>query len=189
MTLPDFSLQFPASDIAALAGRYRYSTDVGPIRELAPKVHERGCLTKADLLAVGQWKSPRTVPKIAKNEEALIVEATRLALSTPHERLRIGTLTLLHGVGYPMASVILHWCHTDRYPIIDYRALWSLGAAEPPAAYSFNYWQSYVTICRHLAGDAGIDMRTLDRALWQYSKENQPPKKNTSKCPVETLED
>jgi hypothetical protein len=76
-----------------------------------------------------------------------------------------------------MASVILHWCHADRYPIIDYRALWSLSVEQQPAFYTFDFWWSYVVCCRQLAEEAGVDMRTLDRALWQYSKENQPPTK------------
>ena len=75
-----------------------------------------------------------------------------------------------------MASVILHWCHTDRYPIIDYRALWSLGVKEVLATYSFDFWLTYVAFCRQLADEARVDMRTLDKALWQYSKEKQPPK-------------
>ena len=173
--MPDFSLQFPSADINPLAGRYSYNTDVA-MTALAPQVRERGYLTKAEFLVVGQWKAPRAVPKIATNEELLIVDATRFALSTPHERLRIGTLRLLHGVGYPMASVILHFFHSDRFPIIDYRALWSLGVAEAPAFYTFDFWWSYVAFCRGLAGEVGVDMRTLDRALWQYSKERQAPK-------------
>jgi hypothetical protein len=72
-----------------------------------------------------------------------------------------------------MASVILHWgCH-EPYPILDYRALWSLGIDSPPA-YNFNFWWAYTQQCRGLAAQAGVSMRTLDRALWQYSKENQP---------------
>jgi hypothetical protein len=31
----------------------------------------------------------------------------------------------------------------------------------------------YVQFCRDLSMRTGLDMRTLDRALWQYSKEKQ----------------
>jgi len=169
-----FSMKFPLKDIKALSGRYTYATDVTVLQRMQPVVRARGHMTKADLVAVGQWKSPRAVPKIATNDEGLIVEATRIALSTPHERLRLLSLTTLYGVGYPMASVILHWFHSDKYPILDFRALWSLGVEKP--AYSFDNWMDYVHECRRLAGEAGCDMRTLDRALWQYSSEKQPPK-------------
>jgi hypothetical protein len=39
--------------------------------------------------------------------------------------------------------------------------------------YDFDLWWCYVCTCREIAAQAGVDMRTLDRALWQYSKENQ----------------
>jgi len=34
-------------------------------------------------------------------------------------------------------------------------------------------WSDYTLFCRKLAEDAGVTIRELDRALWQYSKENQ----------------
>ena len=89
-----------------------------------------------------------------------------------NERLRIEVLTLLKGVSWPMASVILHWCHTDRYPLIDFRALWSLGIDTPPR-YTFDFWWAYVETCRSLADESQVSMRELDRALWAYSKFNQ----------------
>jgi len=81
-------------------------------------------------------------------------------------------LTLLSGVGWPMASVVLHWCHTAPYPILDFRALWSLGVAPLPS-YDFPLWRAYTDHCREMAAAAGVSMRDLDRALWQFSKENQ----------------
>lgn len=91
-------------------------------------------------------------------------------------------MTRLHGVGYPTASVLLHFVSPDLYPIIDYRALWSLGEEAPPRSYSFDFWWWYVDCCRSLAGEAGVTMRTLDRALWQYSKENQPSTRSAARA-------
>jgi len=58
-------------------------------------------------------------------------------------------------------------------PAIDYRALWSLGIEKPPAYYSFDFWWAYVEACRSLMRGSGVKPRTLDRALWQYSKARQ----------------
>ena len=63
---------------------------------------------------------------------------------------------------------------TADYPIIDFRALWSLGSAMPTYV-SFEFWWAYVTCCRRLAADAGVSVRDLDKALWAYSEANQPP--------------
>jgi hypothetical protein len=88
------------------------------------------------------------------------------------EAVRIGVLTVLTGVGWPVASVILHLCHDDCYPILDFRAIWSVKAAQP-SSYTLAFWLAYTQHCRALAEECKVDMRTLDRALWQYSKERQ----------------
>lgn len=79
----------------------------------------------------------------------------------------------LRGAQLPTASVLLHLARPDLYPIIDFRALWSLSINMPPASYGFAFWWAYVQACRELARSAGVTMRRLDRALWQYSKEHQ----------------
>ena len=134
---------------------------------------ERGYFTKGELIVVCRWKTPRSQSRVASNEAAEIEELTRFALSTSSERARIGIMPLLHGVAWPTASVLLHFAHREPYPILDYRALWSLDTDKPPYDYTFPFWIEYVTFCRAVAKQAGRSMRTLDRALWQYSKENQ----------------
>jgi len=71
------------------------------------------------------------------------------------------------------ASVLLHFGYRDLYPILDFRALWSLSVEPPKEGYDFEFWSAYTTHCRELARQAEVDMRTLDRALWQYSSDNQ----------------
>ena len=93
-------------------------------------------------------------------------------MSAKHERIRIGSLLPLAGVGFPTASVILHFCHKDPYPIIDFRALWSLGYDKPPS-YNIQFWQEYVDYTRKLAQQTGLSIGELDKALWQYSSERQ----------------
>ena len=136
-------------------------------------VKKRGFLTKPEFLELCRWKSPRSKHLVERNSVGFVEEVTRTALSTPEERLRIEVLTLLTGVGWPSASVLLHFAHVDPYPILDYRALWSLGIDHVPAAYDFDFWMAYTLFCRKLAAEVGVSMRQLDRALWQYSKENQ----------------
>lgn len=169
--MTDFQLRFPLADIPHWAARYSYPGEA-VIVELAPAARARGYLTLGELVQLGRWKSPRIVPRLAANDPDFVAAVTAVALDAAHERLRIEVLLLLFGVGWPMASVILHWCHSDPYPILDYRALWSLGIETPPP-YNFPLWWAYTLHCRELAGEAGMTMRDLDRALWQYSKKNQ----------------
>ena len=42
---------------------------------------------------------------------------------------------------------------------------------ENRTTYTIPFWLEYVDVCRALARDHGVSLRTLDKALWQYSKE------------------
>lgn len=105
-----------------------------------------------------------------------VKEITTFYFSTPDEFSRITSLTLLQGVMWPTASVILHFCVSNDYPILDVRAIYSLGEKKP-SSYDFNYWDKYVKVCRSIATKNNISIRYLDKALWQYSKENEPANK------------
>jgi|GEM_PF-4284513 len=61
------------------------------------------------------------------NPEEFVREITTFCFSAAYEESKIGSLILLKGVQYPTASVILHFCVSDTYPILDFRAVWSLG--------------------------------------------------------------
>ena len=105
------------------------------------------------------------------NAEDFIREVTRTSFATKHERLRIQVLTLLKGVSLGTASVLLHFCAPDPYPIFDPMSLWSLQET-PPRKFDYEFWFQYVQATRKLAKLLKIDMRTLDRGLWQYAHEN-----------------
>jgi hypothetical protein len=79
-------------------------------------------------------------------------------------------LLALQGVGVPTASVLLHFAHPDDYPILDVRALESLGHSGR-STYPVSFWLRYLDACRDLAARHGVSVRTLDKALWQHSKE------------------
>ena len=171
-----FKLRFDESVILELAGKYNYADDARVLNEIGPRARERGYFTKDDFQDICRWKTSRSQSRVTANPAKFIEEATRIALSTAIEEIRIGVLTLLHGVLMPTASVVLHFAHEDPYPIIDFRALWSLGINDRPQFYTFDYWWEYTEFCRELAEKCRVSMRELDRALWQYSKENQPQK-------------
>ncbi len=166
------SLRFKKHEIIRIAESYEYPLSDKRLMDLKAAVDQRGHLTKDELATITYWKAPRSSGHARKNSEDYVAEITRFAFHTNCERARIETLTALDGVSWPTASVILHFFHQDPYPILDYRALWSV-SLEVPAKYRFDFWWSYVEFCRTLANSAKVDMRTLDRALWQYSKENQ----------------
>ena len=170
----EFRLRFPLSEVMYWAARYSYADDA-EVEAIGRSASKRGSYTRDEFLTVTRWKTQRSRSRCEGNDEASVEATTRLALSTPDERIRIEAFTRLHGVAYPTASVLLHFARPDAYPIIDFRALWSLGWDSPPMSYTFDFWWEYTEACRSQAKDAGVRMRTLDRALWQFSKERQAP--------------
>jgi hypothetical protein len=159
-------------EVISLADSFKYPLSSERIEtEIRQNLRSRGYLTKEEFQAVCEWKTPRSRPKVAGNSAELIAEATRIVFSTGEERLRIGLLTLLEGVSYPTSSVFLHFLHDDPYPLMDFRAVESVFGMKKPAVYTFEFWWQYVGKCRQEAARLEVDMRTLDKALWQYSKD------------------
>ena len=96
--------------------------------------------------------------------------ATGRALDTEDEVTRMSALLDLAGVGVPTASVLLYCVFPNEYPILDVRALESLGV-KPRSQYPLSFWLEYLSACRELARRHEVSIRTLDKALWQHSKE------------------
>jgi hypothetical protein len=168
-----FSLRFPEGDVALWAAR---STDGDGDRDLIervrPGVLARGHLTRAEFLRLCSWKSPRSKPHCARNSEHVVRTISRAALGAADEALKMDLLRLLDGVAWPTASTILHFCDVRPYPILDVRAVWSLGFAKAPR-YTMEFWLEYVAFTRDLAARLALPIRAVDKALWQYSKDRQ----------------
>ena len=172
--MPAFRLQFAIERVPEYAGRYpsEEDRDVLAIGRIA---RDRGHYTLVELRRVCRWKTPRSAPLVAQNSARSVEASTRAALGeTSGERERVEALLSLSGVGWPTASVLLHVAFPERYPILDKRALHALGVSAP-SAYTFPFWEAYVTACVRLAEQAGVDGRTFDQALWQWSKEQGVP--------------
>jgi hypothetical protein len=167
--LRDFELQFSPDQIRALAARFEYEDDEG-IRAAGEAARLRGCYTREEFLLVCGWKTVRSRSKVATNPEAEVERATRTALQAQYEAQRMQALLELDGVGVPTASTLLHFAHPSDYPILDVRALESLGH-QGRSTYSVSYWLRYLDTCRRLASEHGVTIRVLDKALWQHSKE------------------
>ena len=168
--MPAFELQLPLDEIEALAGRFPSGGGDDRLHEVGGAVLARGYYTREEFIEVCAWKTVRSRPKIARNTEAAVVQATGLAIATEDEAARMTALLELDGVGVPTASTLLYCVFPDRYPILDVRALESLGI-KPRSQYPLSFWLEYLDACRELAQLAGVSLRTLDKALWQYSKE------------------
>ena len=167
-TTVKFALQFDSSEIDALAERYGYAQD-NKVMDAGKRIAS-GENTRENLKVIANWKSPRRAALIDTNSDHEIAIALQFAAApiTP-ESMAVAVLTALHGVGIPMASAILTAIDPERYTVLDFRALESLGIKKWPD--SFGFYVAYLEACRELAAKHGKSLRTLDRALWQWSKE------------------
>lgn len=166
-----WSLPFDRSKVGYWADKYPDTPKDELLVAALGSVKERGAIALDELLEIVRWKSTRALPRAMRNDPDQVTELSRAALSTAHERLRIEYLRALHGVEWPMASVVLHFIHREKYPVLDVRALRALGV-EQPSTYTYEFWMKYVLVTRDASERFGVTMRDLDRALWQWDKQN-----------------
>ncbi len=164
-----FELQFPSHEIEPLAARFP-SLDDTRLEAVGTAVRARGHYRRAEFIEVCAWKTPRSRPRIAANPEPVVVATTGRALGASDEAERMAALLELGGVGVPTASTLLYVAFPQDYPILDVRALESLGV-KARSTYPLSFWLAYLEACRTIAARAGVSLRTLDKALWQRSKE------------------
>ena len=167
--VPAFEIQFPPEQVPDLAARFP-AVDEGAVDTIGPAARARGYYRRGEFLLVCAWKTPRSAPKVALNTEPAVGAATRRAFAETDEAVRMQALLSLAGVGVPTASTLLYVAFPALYPILDVRALESLGV-KPRSQYPISFWLGYLEACRALAAQCGVSIRTLDKALWQWSKE------------------
>jgi Arc/MetJ-type ribon-helix-helix transcriptional regulator len=167
------------NNIVKYSGRYderhKSTYDERIEKRIKQLLKKQRYLNKSDFVKFGLWKSKRQKRNYQLNDNLTVREVTRFSFSTKSDEARIKSLMILKGVSWPVASAILHFAFPDRYPILDFRVLWSLGWAVPNS-YSFIFWRKYCNKIRAVSKRFGLSIRTVDKALWEYSKENQPPK-------------
>ena len=165
-----FRLQFEPAHILSIARQYNYPGEPEILRDVATPARARGWFTYEEFVRLYRWKTRgRRIALLERQPPAEIEAATRVALDqSTREARRLGVLVALEGVGYPAASCVLHFAHREPYPILDVRALETLGYQTQRTVYSETFWQNYVAECRQLARAHGVSMRDLDRALWTW---------------------
>ena len=163
-------LRFNESQIRYYAEKYLEDHPVydNSVKSIVGEVKARGYLTLSDLIVLSDWiKNTRNKNLIKSNCDDFVKERTFFALS---EAVAEPNRVRLKGVGWSVTSAILHWFHKDNYPIWSAHTRYSVHVNIARQTPRRGEWEDYVSFCRKLAKGNGIDMRTLDRALWKYSE-------------------
>jgi len=132
----NFQLQFQPQSIRELAGRFDYEDDTEGL-EAGSRI-AGGDFSRRNLEVIFRWKTGgRGISRLGLNSDLEICDALKVAVKARTERAALAVLCGLGGVEVPVASAILTAIDPERYTIIDYRALESLGVA--PSWYTIDF--------------------------------------------------
>ena len=156
----------------------RYTKDQSPkrqsqeedVRKIKGSVEDKGYLTKCELMEMGLWKRHTLPSLIENNPDGHVEKITAAAFGPGDDWKKLEKLTALEGVGESVGSVILHLYDEGDYPVLDRHALWSLTIDHKKVEYDEKFWKKYLKFCQAKSECHGVCMRTLDRALYKFSK-------------------
>ena len=174
-----FSLQPQEAELQQLADNYwesmsdKYQAEEKDAFDAGAPIRG-GDRTPSTLRKIVHWKSPRIVPHFDKNSPEAVKSALDVAVSHTSEAEALAALVILQGVAVPVASAMLTAIYPERYTVLDFRALEALGYFPQDE----RFYIAYLDFCRNLATvmkpqeslPAPTKLRALDRALWQWSK-------------------
>ena len=177
-----FQLQPSEAELQELAEQYWQQTgekehELEKAAFEAGEAIRNGDYSLANLEAIVRWKSERAVQYLIGNSTEKIRRALAVAASPASSTASaVKALIDLHGVDLPVASAVLAAIHPERYTVLDFRALEALGHAR----HDVHFYEEYVAFCKRLAESnivkpqgelpAPTPLRTLDRALWEWSR-------------------
>jgi hypothetical protein len=184
--VPVFTIQFDPAEIQSLSQRYQYEEDTGALAAGA-RISQQKKYTRNNLETIYKWKTRgRGISRIAANTDAEIADALRLAVAARTERSALAVLLGLVGIAIPVASAVLTVINPKRYTIIDVRALEALGAK--PRIITVGYYLAYLRFCCALALKQQVSLRVLDRALWQWSREQSGRRRKSRQAAAKSSE-
>ena len=177
-----FELQASETELQKLANEY-WEKAGAKEHELEKAAFEAGSSirygehTLNNIETIVRWKCERVVPVLISNSGEKVRKALAVAAS-PDTPLKdaVAALTALRGIDLPLASAILTAIFPERYTVMDYHALETLGQPR----HDVEFYEQYLEFCRNLAAHNAVTaqpdlpaptpLRSLERALWQWSK-------------------
>ena len=141
------------------------------VRKIKCSVEDKGYLTKCELMEMARWKRQTLPSQMVNNPVGHVEKITAAAFRPGDDWEKLEKLIDIDGVGQPVASAILHLYDEGDYPIFDPHALYSIRIKKKDVEGDKKFWKEYVKFCREKADCHDVCMRTLDRALYKFSKE------------------
>jgi len=146
-------------------------------------------LSRAQLMAIGNWKSVRARSRLASNSDEAVAQFSEAAFRSDNSVVAAWTLQYLSGVRVRMASAILTIHDPDTYTVYDVRAMSTLRAVdysdlgipapdwleESGVLDSTRRYGDYLELCRSIATRCEVTLRVLDQCLWAMNGKDVEP--------------
>ena len=159
-----------AEEYFEIASEKQYQEEEPKQLTQLPTAFENGTWTWEDLEWIVRWKTHRSIGYFNRNDPEKVDEVITEVVDTPSTEQKVDLLTDLSGVQIKMASAFLLFMNPEKYTVIDSRAgavlLREGHITSNPDNPSIKEYINYLDVCRGLADDYDVDLRTLDRALW-----------------------
>ena len=140
-------------------------------------------LTLEDFDEVLRWKLRGQYGRNAHHRQRLTDEAVRAVTKAAFDvrltqkelelQIRVGVLTVLPGVGVPVASAILALVDPETYGVLDFRA-WRQVFPKKQVDYSVSGYLRYMQKIWPLVDELQWTAQEVDLAIWQYDLEHPP---------------
>ena len=135
-------------------------------------------LTLSELEAIFKWKLRTQYVRQKLHREnntednIRLITKTAFAIYHPDKNIEIAlklkTLSLIYGVGIPVAASILTLCFPEEYSVIDFRNWRQIfKQKEKKSSYTINEYIKYLEIIKGLAEKYSFTTQEIDLAIWQ----------------------
>lgn len=148
--------------------------------EMLRRHRRRFHLTRSELLEVARWKLEGQYGRAERHLGRLTapmvrtVMAAAFAIDGPDDdletELRASLLTLLPGVGLPIASAVLTLVEPNRYAVIDFRA-WRALFGSDRASFGIADYRRFMAALRTQAVIEGTTPRAVELRLWYEDRD------------------
>jgi len=181
----ELSQRLPAAKLKEIAARFSYE-DADLPEKLGKSYRAAGYLTLDQLGTLVDWKTAgRQTKNFRDGNTEITVQLVTACAAQAAEKLRdtphiaASMLLALRAVHFPTASVILTAWDPNEYGILDVRAWSALRTLSGDGAFDRGKrtlftaaeFRLYTLLLRRWGHRADVSPRIIDRALWQFDKE------------------
>ena len=181
----ELRLKLPKACLESLARRFSYSAG-DPLPRLGNLYRTQGYLTHNQACELRKWKTPRKWKTFRDSNSSEIIECFTALASRAIVKysdapdFSIWLLSKMEGMGISTASAFLTALNPDEFGIIDMRcwsALHKLTGLKKfdrgkRILFKTDEFHLYTCILRSWSDFEGVSPRLIDKALWQFDKEN-----------------